>query len=196
MKIVKSGENKSFDGYFAADIATVITLILFVVFVIKKTSPKYWALCGSITLFLVAVQTKFGKTQLRNVSTNDVTVKDESSSETAGLYSGETAIDIDGANVNGIVYKIPDGVHATIKDGIVKVEKSFFLGPLIYSVRGGKKQLRRTMPGGPCSNVKTLIFTIFQYLITGDAGHRLQLRTAAVPVAASLPGPYQDGDCN
>ena len=76
-------------------------------------------------------------TKVINRSNENVFVKDEDSDEVSIVPSGRLKNNIDGVRVNGKVYKLPDGVRATItKKG--KVFVSSIIGTIIYKVSGGE----------------------------------------------------------
>lgn len=154
-----------FDGYLLADASTVATVVLFFLFITKKASPKYMAIGMLVTALLLLYQMILGKTVVENnlpapkngeggfdengtPQGNVVFAKDEKSSYVLKIYPKESIRGIDGIYTfdptktkasykpEYSVYKIPDGVHATVKEDYnVKVRSLW--GRLIYKVRGG-----------------------------------------------------------
>ncbi|MDD3915125.1 MAG: hypothetical protein PHU62_10090 [Bacteroidales bacterium] len=127
---------KGIDGYLIADIAALLTIILFIVFLIYKNSPKYFLSAMAVSALSALLQSKFGKTQIINNTGADIYTKDEIGCMVSTVYTENIKSNIDGIKMNGIVYKIPDGVHAiATKQNSIKV--SSIIGRLIYNVRGG-----------------------------------------------------------
>ena len=125
------------DGYLAADVATAITVILFIVFVLGRTTPKYWygGLVGTVILLGYAMF--FSKAEVKNNSATAIQAKDEDDGDVRECRPGQTASGIDGLKVAGTVHKLPDGVHAVVMgDHSLKIRSLW--GRLIYRVRGGK----------------------------------------------------------
>lgn len=136
MKIVKSEENKNLDGYYLADIATTVTILLFVLFITGKTGESWFAF-GIALISAALIYAMFSSSQLQDETEAEVCVKDENTEETVNVLKGETVKGIDGAKVAGTVYKIPDGVHAVVmNDNTIKIRSLW--GRLIYKVRGGE----------------------------------------------------------
>lgn len=128
---------KRINGYLLADVVAVITLMLFIVFLTNKTSPKYFAYPGMFAFLFIILQAKFGSAQIINRTGGNITTKDENGGEVATVPTGETKTKIVGAKVAGVVYKLPDGVHATATKSN-KIRINSITGAFIYKVRGGK----------------------------------------------------------
>lgn len=123
--------------YAAVDVMALITLLLLVVFVAKKTKPIYWVSSGIVTLMVAACQMSFGKSKIENESGELVYTKSEDGCDAVELEPGLERYDIDGVRIYGKVYKLSDGCHGVAKkDGTVKVKS--FTGRFINSVRGGE----------------------------------------------------------
>lgn len=107
------------------------------------TLPLGLLAASSVTAF---VQAAIGKTRVTNRSNCDVYYKDESSTGVNVLRKGESAENVDGFKVNGRIYKLCDGVHATIgEDGIVTVN-SFAYGNFAQAYRGGGWRSADSLP--------------------------------------------------
>ena len=166
----------SFDGYLLADITSALTVLLFVLFLAKKASPKLWAYLALASSIILIYQMTFGKSVVKNEkkesgadyinghSQSAVAVKDENSDQVIFVEPGEKQADVDGVKIDYLrfrkstpqysragelliagvppekiteVYKIPDGVHATVTEDN-KISVTSLWGRLIYNVRGGK----------------------------------------------------------
>lgn len=121
------------DGYIAADILSVLTLVALA---FHKVPQKYAAVMVLLTALVVVYALAISKSVVKNRTNGTIAVKGENDTGAQILAPGENAEDIDGVKVYKKVYKIPDGIHATIKkDGKVKVVSIF--GKMIYKLRGG-----------------------------------------------------------
>ena len=122
--------------YSAADIAAAATIILFVLYIMKKTSIKPFAIIIMITSLLFGFQALFGQTKVENQSDSNITAKPENDTEPAMVAKGSEMYDIDGVKAKGKVFKAVDGTHIVVgKDGTVSTKS--LVGKFINRVRGG-----------------------------------------------------------
>ena len=122
--------------YSAADIAAAATIILFVLYIMKKTSIKPFAIIIMITSLLFGFQALFGQTKVENQSDSNITAKPENGTEPAMVAKGSEMYDIDGVKTDGKVFKAVDGTHIVVgKDGTVSTKS--LVGKFINRVRGG-----------------------------------------------------------
>ncbi len=122
--------------YAVSDAMAVITLLLLLAFIAKKTNPVYWLTSGFITLLIAACQAVWGKAKIKNECPEIIYTKSEEGCDATELEPGLERYDIDGVKSYGVVYKLSDGVHGVIKkDGTLKVKS--ITGKFINSVRGG-----------------------------------------------------------
>lgn len=127
------------DGYLVADVMALVTVIMFIVFVSRKTNGMLWGTPAFITISMLVYQMMAGKAVIKNDSDVSVVCKDESGSGIKVCQPSEKICGIDGVKVGNIVYKVPDGVHAVVTDNhSVKIRS--MLGSLMYKVRGGVMQ--------------------------------------------------------
>ena len=133
---------KKIDGYLIADFTALITIILFLVFIAYKNSPKYFSGALAVTGILIFVQDTFGKAQIINKTSKTICSKDESDSTTSAISAGENKNSIDGVKIDGIVYKIPNGVHAIATEQN-RIKVISVIGSIIYHAGGG---LLTTLP--------------------------------------------------
>lgn len=126
----------TFDGYLAADIMTGASVALFILFIIKRSDSKLWLIAATIAILLLWYAMLVAKTVVKNKSNQSIFTKGENDGIVAECKPGEKATDIDGLKAAGIVYKIPDGVHATV-DERNQIKVTSLWGKLIYKVRGG-----------------------------------------------------------
>lgn len=125
------------DGYLLADIATIVTGVLFVLFVERKVNNVWFALSMMLCAAAIIYSAFIAKATVKNNSNGMIYCKDESSGSVFGCNPSERVDDIDGVKIGNTVYKIPDGVHAVVMvDNSVKILS--FWGRLIYHVQGGK----------------------------------------------------------
>ena len=121
------------DGYMATDILSVLTVLALV---FPKVPLKYFSAMELITAFALFYAMAISKSVVKNRTNGTIAVKGENDTGAHILALGENAEDVDGVKVYDKVYRIPDGIHATVKkDGKVKVFSIF--GKMIYKLRGG-----------------------------------------------------------
>ena len=126
----------SFDGYLLADVATVVTIVLFLLF-LENDEIKGWFSLGIIITGIILTYSLFlSKAHIDNQSGLTLYVKDEDNESVSIMGPGQKASDIDGVKVYGTVYKIPDGVHAIVMGNHTIKIRSIW-GRLIYNFRGG-----------------------------------------------------------
>jgi hypothetical protein len=128
---------ETLNGYLAADVMTAVTVVLLVCFLQNKNSKGWFSISGAMTFGLLFYAMFVSKTVVKNKSKQSIFTKNEDNDTVSECKSGEKATNIDGVKTNGVVYKIPDGVHAVVtKENKVKVNSLW--GGFIYKVRGGE----------------------------------------------------------
>lgn len=122
--------------FAVAEIIFVLAVLLFVMTETKRRCILAGGFVGA-TACCVA-QLFFGKTKVNNKSGADIEYLNETESGNRPSYTlpnGEKQYDIDGIRYDSLVYKIPDGVHVTVKNG--RVVPHSIIGKFLYHVEGG-----------------------------------------------------------
>ena len=132
--------------YAVTDILALLAIVLFILS--GKREDKTILIGSGIAIILAGIaftiQVKFGQTKVSNQSPNTIYAKPEEGTEPVAVPPQGQCYGIDGIKAQGKVYKLPDGVHATVNDG-GSVRIASIIGTLIYLVRGG---LLPTPPDG------------------------------------------------
>jgi len=124
--------------YAAVDVMAVVTLLLLVAAIAKK-SEKMWIGVGVSSIMggaaLIAQGLK-GQAKIENASGETAYTKSEEGCDAVELEPGMERYDIDGVKNHGTVYKVGNGCHAVAhKDGTVKVKS--LTGRLANYINGG-----------------------------------------------------------
>ncbi|MCK9303504.1 MAG: hypothetical protein PHU62_10055 [Bacteroidales bacterium] len=128
---------KKIDGYLIADFTALITVILFILCLLHKTSIKYLGGTLAVTGILIFVQATFGKAQIINKTGKAICSKPEIEDKPiSNINDQESKSSIDGIKMNGIVYKIPDGVHAIATEQN-RIKINSIIGSVAYYAKGG-----------------------------------------------------------
>ncbi|MCK9303194.1 MAG: hypothetical protein PHU62_06890 [Bacteroidales bacterium] len=127
---------KKTNGYLIADFAALITIILILVSAIYKNSPKYFLSAMTVSVLSALIQAKFGKAQIINKTGKAICSKDEYNSTTSAISADGNKNCIDGVKIDGIVYKIPNGVHAIATEQN-RIKVNSIIGNAIYHIGGG-----------------------------------------------------------
>ncbi len=122
------------DGYLLTDVAGIITLATLL---IPKIKPRGVAISLVVTTLCFIYATVISKTVVYNKSATKMGAKDENNAPTDVIETlpGHSVSNVDGVKVNGIVFKIPDGVHAIITQKGVVVKS--IIGRMMYNLKGG-----------------------------------------------------------
>ena len=124
--------------YLATDILAMLAIIV-LVFSAKKKDESFLigsALLGALAFIIIAIQAKWGQTKVSNESSTMIYAKPEEGTEPVGIVPQGEGYAIDGIKTDGKVYKLPNGVHATIGEG-GKIRIASITGTLIYLLGGG-----------------------------------------------------------
>lgn len=116
------------NSYKIADYATVATIILIIMYIMKIRAEIFIPFSLFFTGTSLLFATFFTKSAVKNKSTTTLYAKDENSSKVLEVEPQQTVTDIDGISANKIVYKIPNGVHAKINNDFSLKIDSFFGG--------------------------------------------------------------------
>lgn len=131
-------ETKKFetiDGYLLADVATVVTVLLFVCFIISKSMEGWFPIPMAVTGASLVYSMFVSRSVVKNKTMSPILAKDENSDTLYVVQAGDVVKHIDGIKANGIVYKIPDGAHAVLKEDGIYVR--LFWAKFVYKYRGG-----------------------------------------------------------
>ena len=122
------------DGYLLTDVAGIITLATLL---IPKINPRGVAISLVVTTLCFIYATVISKTVVYNKSANKMGAKDENNDnpDVIETLPGHSVSNVDGVKMNGVVFKIPDGIHATISKQRIIVKS--ILGRMMYNVKGG-----------------------------------------------------------
>ncbi len=122
--------------YAVTDITILITVLLFCLFIVKKTSSLPFVLMSIIAGVFWGTQAAFGKAKVTNNSGKPIYVKPEDGSESLVVKPRTEQYDIDGVKVNGKVYKATDGTHIVVNaDGTVTTKS--LTGKFLNKFGGG-----------------------------------------------------------
>lgn len=124
--------------YAVTDILALVAIIV-LAFSVKKKDEGFLITSGIFTLFAVIVfliQAKWGQTKVGNQSSSMIYAKPEEGAEPVVVPPQGEYFGTDGVKAGGKVYKLPNGVHATVKDG-GKVSIASLTGTLMYMLIGG-----------------------------------------------------------
>ena len=127
--------------YAVTDILALLAIIMLVLYAKKK--DETFLIGSGIATVLAAmafiIQVKFGQTKVSNQSPNTIHAKPEEGTEPVAVPPQGQCYGIDGIKAQGKVYKLPDGVHATVKaDGKIKIQS--LTAKFIYLLGGGLLQ--------------------------------------------------------
>lgn len=130
---VKESLKRCENGYLFAD----ITLLLIIPVFFWKKDPILILFLGIIALIFLGMTMVHQGTKVINKYDKDILAKDDDSDVVHTVKSGDYKGNVDGIKVDGKVYKLPDGVRATVtRDGKIRVYS--LLGKLIYLGAGGE----------------------------------------------------------
>ena len=124
--------------YLATDILALMAIIV-LIFYAKKKDESFLITSGIFTLLAVIVfliQAKWGQTKVCNESSSTIYAKPEEGTEPVGIAPQGECYGIDGIKAHGKVYKLPNGVHATVAES-GKIRIASITGTLIYMLGGG-----------------------------------------------------------
>lgn len=124
--------------YLATDILVLVAIIV-LVFYTKKKDETFLigsALLGVLAFIIIAIQAKWGQTKVSNESSTMIYAKPEEGTEPVGIAPQGECYGIDGIKAHGKVYKLPNGVHATVAES-GKIRIASITGTLIYMLGGG-----------------------------------------------------------
>ena len=120
------------DGYTL----TELSLILFLTMFVTKPLQKYACFPLLFAGLSFGYATFKGKTFIINNSGKELAGMDENDHEKIKrCRAGENISNVDGIKQNGVVYKIPDGLHVSMTERGPKAHS--VMGKIVYSVRGG-----------------------------------------------------------
>lgn len=125
--------------YAVTDILALVAIIV-LAFSVKKKDESFLITSGIFTLFAVIVfliQAKWGQTKVSNQSSAMIYAKPEEGAEPVGIAPQGEGYAIDGVKADGNVYKLPNGVHATVGEG-GKIRVASLTGTFIYMLIGGR----------------------------------------------------------
>ena len=130
---VKESLKKYENGYLFADITFLGAIgILF-----WKKEPMYFVFLLIIYVIVIYMTIFNQGTKVINNYDKDILAKDEDSDVVHTVKSGEYKGHVDGIKVDGKVYKLPDGVRATVtRTGKIRVYSA--IGLLFYMAGGGE----------------------------------------------------------
>ena len=123
------------DGYLIADVATVVTVFLIVCFRISKSMEAWFLIPMIVTSVSLEYAMFVSRSVVKNKTRSPILAKDENSDTLYVVQAGDVVKYIDGIKTNDIVYKIPDGVHAVLKENGIHVRS--FWAKFAYKSRGG-----------------------------------------------------------
>lgn len=124
--------------YAVTDILALVAIIVLALYA-KKKDETFLITSGIFTLFAVIVfliQAKWGQTKVGNQSSSMIYAKPEEGADPVEVPLQGEYFRTDGVKAGGKVYKLPNGVHASVKDG-GKVKVSSLTGQFIYMLGGG-----------------------------------------------------------
>lgn len=119
------------NGYLITDISAIGGVIYYII--TKKIECLIIAAIAVVMIFIVA--SLHHGSRVINRSGKRIKAKDEDGSTIYYVEDGEFKNHIDGINVDGTVYKIPDGVRVVVRKG-GKIRTYSLLGGLINAVSG------------------------------------------------------------
>ena len=124
---------KSLDCYLVGDMFIFMSVVAF-----AKANFKNSVLLAISGLAFHFLGLTIAKTIVHN-STNGVLYgMDENNHDKISIvFPGQSVVNVDGINYNGTVYKIPDGVQATVTSNGIRIISA--MGNLVYFVGGGRK---------------------------------------------------------
>lgn len=134
----KKNQTIKADLYFVVDIFIIIAIVFIIIGIIKKEKIYLTGMVGSgiIGGLILLLQANKGKSVVHNMSDEVIYAKPEEGTEPVAVPPHGEYYNIDGFKAYGKVYKLPDGVHASVKDG-GKVKVSSLTGQFIYMLGGG-----------------------------------------------------------
>lgn len=119
------------NGYLATDL--IVAFIFYIAF--KKGDAIYIFFAFGVACLMGLTTMLHHGTKVINNYDGDIFAKDEDSNTVHTVKSGEFKNHIDGIKVNGKVYKLPDGVRATVtRSG--KIYMYSLLGEIVYAIAG------------------------------------------------------------
>ena len=124
--------------YAVTDILALVAIIVLVFYAKKKDETLLIGstLLGILAFITIAIQAKWGQTKVSNQSSSMIYAKPEEGAEPVAVPPQGEYFGTDGVKAGGKVYKLPNGVHASVKDG-GKVKVSSLTGQFIYMLGGG-----------------------------------------------------------
>ncbi len=129
MEKLKHFLKRNENGYLFTD----ITLLLIIPVFFWKKEPILILFLGIIALIFLGMTMVHQGTKVINKYDKDILAKDDDSDVVHTVKSG----DVDGIKVDGKVYKLPDGVRATVtKSGKIRIYS--LVGYFIYLGAGGE----------------------------------------------------------
>ena len=132
------------DGYLTGD----LFMFLFALALVKGSIKTAFVLLtiGSV-FYLIAASIL--KNHVYNATNDVIFAMDENDHDKIYMIqNGEEISNVDGVNINGTVYKIPDGVNAVASNRGLRIFSA--MGNVVYFVAGGKK---RTLPEPSCKKL-------------------------------------------
>jgi hypothetical protein len=121
------------DGYLTGD----LFMFLFIIALAKENFKTAFLLLatGSIFYFIAA---SVLKNRVYNSTGSVMFAMDENDHEKIFvLPAGKEICNVDGVNINGTVYKIPDGVNAVATKNGIRIFSA--MGNIVYYIGGGEK---------------------------------------------------------
>lgn len=124
--------------YAVTDILALVAIIVLVFYAKKKDETLLIGstLLGILAFITIAIQAKWGQTKVSNQSSSMIYAKPEEGADPVEVPPQGEYFGTDGVKAGGKVYKLPNGVHASVKDG-GKVKVSSLTGQFIYMLGGG-----------------------------------------------------------
>ena len=125
------------DGYLTGD----LFMFLFALALAKGSIKTAFVLLTTGGIFYL-IAASIMKNHVYNATNDVIFAMDENEHDKIYMISnGEEISNVDGVNINGTIYKIPDGVNAIVTDKGIRIISA--MGNIVYFVSGGKK---RTLP--------------------------------------------------
>ena len=133
MKNIKEICQRIENGYLSTDL--IVAFIFYIAF--KKGDAIYIFFAFGVACLMGLTTMLHHGTKVINNYDGDIFAKDEDSDAVYIVKSGGFKNHVDGIKVNGKVYKLPDGVRATVtRSGDIRMYS--LLGYLIYIIEGGE----------------------------------------------------------
>ncbi len=124
--------------YAVTDILALVAIIVLAFSVKKKDETLLIGstLLGILAFITIAIQAKWGQTKVSNQSSSMIYAKPEEGAEPVAVPPQGEYFGTDGVKAGGKVYKLPNGVHATVSQN-GKVSIASLTGTLMYMLIGG-----------------------------------------------------------